>query len=437
MNPLNYAGLTSLAWILLVSIGCSTTSQDPWWTYRKDEIHSSGYYGDGFVALPLQLVWERSYPGDGDSYSLVGPATFGESHVYVPVHKDDQSRLAALALTDGAEVWEYKPEGPSIVRAYIHSPPVVIDGVIYASFEIARSDGRSSVSVYALNRDGSPIWESTSPAEGATIVGAMTAANGLLIYCLKHPDGLFLHGLLVESGEEAWRVHIDLDTASLTLGYKEVSPIVSPSHDKIFVSTWADTRALSMEDQQEIWRFKYPEEGRNGSPVLHPWSSHHMPQLRVPVVTDVSIARLYALNPHNGTRLWQAWFDETRCWNAEEVVASAGQRSAVLAAGRPVFLFAGGSVFAYGAEFGSPGWSLQDNDLYVQGPPARWRNVLLYTSHVGVYALSPGEGTLLWSDVPFTDGVAHYNKLLGGVSIDHGLVVASIRNAVRAYASAN
>ncbi len=431
----NFMGLAAFAGILVVLLGCGTIPEERWWTYQKDSVHSSLYRGRD-VALPLEMVWERSYSTEGGPTALVGPAVFGEDHVYVPVHQDHESWLVALRLTDGAEHWIFRPEGESIVRAYIHAPPVVVNDMIYAVFQIEESDGQTGVWMYALDREGAQLWKSTSDARSAAIVGTMTAANDLILYCLKHPGGIFLHAIRQDNGEEAWRFPIDIGAASLSVSYKEVSPIVI--NDMIIVPTWADIRAIKLEEPHEIWRFSYPEEARNGSPVYAAYSGHHLPHVYVSSVLNDGTARLYALDSWTGNQMWLV----------EERVSSVGQRSAIGAIdyGSRVVLLAGESIFGISPGSGNVMWSLQDDDLELQSAPAFSRHsantpgvpnqVMFYTSQFGVYALNPFDGVSMWSEVLFTGGVADFNKLLGGVSIDHGLVVASIRNVVRAYASA-
>ena len=433
----SWAGFWFLVAGSLVGSGC-TIPGSGWWMYRKDAAHTSRYASDD-VQVPLAMLWERTFPPfdspDG-TITLVGPAVFGENRMYVPLQIQEfegpfTSRLVALRLSDGQDEWSFAPEGADFASAYMHGPPVIANGRVYAAFRISpvQEDEVRSVRLYALDEDGTVQWTVESgPADGAAkMAGTITAAHGLLLFCMRQGQDTFLYALEQETGAQVWRVEIDIESNRGDGGYTDVSPIVV--NEKVFVATRTNIRALDIESEGvEIWRFTYPSEARNGSPVYALYSSHHLPHVYVSVVNNGS-ARVYALSAETGEQVWMQ----------EQEVGTLGQHRSSLAAFRyssRVILMAGADLFGITAALGNVVWSLRDPDgrrLHVA--PAIAGRVLLYANQHSVHAIDTFTGSLLWSD-EMPRGWTDFTRLIGGVSIDQGVVVVGSRNVVRAYASA-
>lgn len=114
--------------------------------------------------------------------------------------------IAALNLTDGSQLWTYKPQFPTynLMAAMVNSSIVFED---------------SFGGLYRLGLDGNEIWRKSMPANSFfTTGGAMLGEDGVIYTSGNVLDGLTQRGLVtasrLEDGATIWQRRLDLPANS-------------------------------------------------------------------------------------------------------------------------------------------------------------------------------------------------------------------------------
>ena len=423
---------SALLWLVLIVVtpACSPADTLPasdWWTYRKDASGSARYAGND-VNPPLQLSWEHTFSEGTPRY--LGYPVLGPDHVYVPLlvitGTAVTTELIALRLTDGNTEWSFSPAGARSNE--MQGPPIISNDRIYAAFfSFFEGTSQGLEHIYALKPDGTVDWK-IEASRGLPLIGRMTAANGLLLFCSLVNNERFLHAIHQDTGEEAWRVSLGQRPDSRWDDF--ITPVEfkhSTQGQLILIATRENMRALRFDPaREEVWRLAFPRVGNGDVPIEYKWSSHNDPSdvLVSMVPDDMSVVDVHRLS-ENGTLRRTVQFSATplndRSANhlASWGVGLAGQPDAILLEGTSVRSLSG--------------WIASDPDgLRIYSPPAVAPGLLFYANSLRLHVLSTVDGSHLWSDntelTPF--------NLAGGIAIDHGLVVASIGPRIRAFRGA-
>ncbi len=187
-----------------------------------------------------------------------------DSYVYVG---DLDNNFYKLDRETGRVVWTY-----SDARGYFLGQPVERDGVVYAP----SNDGR----VYALNAEGALLWE----FETGHYVWAQPQIirDMVIIGSMDH----FVYAVSQE-GEEIWATELN--------GAIVGTPALSDDGQTLYVgSIGQEMVAINTTDGSILWNFT-ARDSVWGRPILADNT----------VYFADSVGTLYALDPANGSQLWQ------------------------------------------------------------------------------------------------------------------------------------
>lgn len=403
--------------LTLFAVGCATTPDSGWWTYRKDASQSARYLEDD-IRPPLTLVWERSFATADAPAVAVGPPVFGNGRLYVAVisNEDDRSdRLVALRASDGQEEWSFSP--PGAVGLSRGRPPVAADGRVYTSFDIDAGANVTESRVFALDPNGNVEWTwSTGTDTHMVIEGPITAGGGLVLFSTFDGVALEAHviALRAGTGAEAWRVSIG-----------ERRPRHGPVvwGDSVVVATDYATVKLRLDNGAELWQREYTHEGRTGPITLAKFSPHHAPWILTPVVISSDGFVTFHVRVHS-----VSWAAGTLSTLGEFPVTGANHMGVSFMSMKPG---TGGVIFAGTSIIGANGpnvlWTITDPDNHViQSTPALTDDLVFFTNSRRLHVLRARDGVVVWSGDAATreDGLVHHSSLIGGVAIDQGLVAA-------------
>ncbi len=369
MNP---ARLVLLCLILVCGAGCSPPK---WLMYQANSRHT-GHLPGVTHAVPLERVWERSFPN-----AVLTPPVVGNNKVFMTAGND----LFALSTEDGSTLWTYTaPIGG------FWSGVAAVGNRVYAVNRVP--DGSHDGRVVCLRASTGALLWSESGGEGSV---APVTVGGSHVFVHEKPCGLRFrdaedgHGQLHCMGGDCQ------DPNSKSAAYLD---------GRAYIATATDV-------------YYCDESGANGpvgsfGTLSGVRSTPMLVQLDGPESADYALVvrtgnALRVVNPESGDPYWSA-----SAVNAED--------EGVASFPGAVYYFNGMQVVAKVARTAAPLWTYE-NAKPLRFSPVVTDNLVYFVDTTDVHALDRLTGQILWS------AEVRKEEETGGTGLvvtEQGLVVA-------------
>lgn len=196
------SGLLVLSTVFMVS-GCSLFSGE------KDNItvSPSPEVKNQFV---LSQAWKNGTSGNTQIYSLLGPTVYNDV-IYVAGRRGD---IRAVDANKGNTIWKADVS----VNSFFRRQSALLSGGVSADEQHVYI-GSERAQVFALDRtNGKVVWE--KPVAGEVLAKPVSSDGMLLV----NTSNGFLQALKTDTGEEVWRVNLEVPPLSLRL---QSTPVVA------------------------------------------------------------------------------------------------------------------------------------------------------------------------------------------------------------------
>ncbi|WP_392566090.1 outer membrane protein assembly factor BamB [Utexia brackfieldae] len=273
------SSLLVLSSVLMVS-GCSLFSGE------KDNItiSPSPVVTNQFT---MSQVWKNSTSGNKQIYSLLGPTSYGDV-VYIAGRSGD---IKAIDANKGSPLWKTDVSTSSFFRRQ----SALLSGGVSADEQHVYI-GSERAQMFALDRtNGKVVWQKEMAGE---VLAKPLSSDGLL---LVNTSNGFLQALKTDTGEEVWRVNLEVPPLSLRL---QATPVVA-NGAVIVGDSNGRVNALLIDNGLLIWQQR----------ISQPSGSTEIARLSdvdaTPVVDNGIIytigynGALTALELHSGQTLWK------------------------------------------------------------------------------------------------------------------------------------